>query len=233
MQYHRRIEPIHAISFDLDDTLYENIPVMQRAEQHVADFIAKEWPQTASFDRAAWRQLRDQVAASDPVLASDMTALRLATLEQGMSRFGVDDVKVAAQAAMDEFLVARNQVEIAPEIHQLLADLAAKYPLVAVSNGNADIHRIGLGDYFVAAFHPGNGLRGKPYPDMFRAAYQRLGLTHPNQLLHVGDHPISDVHGALEFGAQAAWYVPSGHRLQTAWLPHLSIREVTALRDLL
>lgn len=232
-QYHRRFSPIKAISFDLDDTLYENVPVMKRAEQFVADFIAEKWPETKSFDVKAWRTLRDQVAASDPELASNMTALRLATLEQGLSRCGIRDAKGGARAAMDAFLSERNRIDIDPSILNMLENLAERFPLVAVSNGNADIHRIGLGDYFVGAFQPSDEHRGKPFPDLFEAAYKHLNLASPSQLLHIGDHPVSDVFGALSFGAQAIWYNAETQIETPVWLPHASIQDVTQLDHLI
>lgn len=233
---HRRLAPFQAISFDLDDTLYANAPVMRKAEKHVADFIADQWPQTAEYDAKAWRTLRDQVAAENAELASDMTALRMATLSRGLQGFGVKEPEHAAEMAMAEFLIARNQVDIAPEIHQLLAALAAKFPLVAISNGNADIRRIGLSDYFSGTFQPGAGRRGKPYSDLFDAAGSHLQLSEPQKLLHIGDHPISDVQGALRYGAQAVWFQPEGRAVQPElaanWLPHATLHNLQALRQL-
>lgn len=232
-QFYQRLRPFTAISFDLDDTLYDNKPVMIAAEQHVADFVAKQCPETAELDVYGWRALRDQIAAENSELASNMTSLRLATLEYGLTRYEVKNPKDIAEAAMAEFLIARNKVGIAPEVHELLAALAERYPLVAVSNGNADIQKIGLGEYFQAAYQPGNGLRGKPYSDLFGAASTALKLNNPQQLLHIGDHPVSDVQGALRFGAQALWYVPNKPLAEATWLPHARIGKLAALYDLL
>ncbi|EGN74264.1 haloacid dehalogenase superfamily enzyme, subfamily IA [Idiomarina sp. A28L] len=232
-QFHQRLRPFTAISFDLDDTLYDNKPVMIAAERHVADFIAQQCPETAELDVHGWRALRDKIALQNSELASNMTALRLATLEHGLTQYSVKNPKQYAEAAMAEFLLARNKVDIAPEVHELLAALAERYPLVAVSNGNADIHRIGLGKYFQAAYQPGNGLRGKPFDDLFVAASNGLKLSSPSELLHIGDHPVSDVQGALRFGAQALWYVPNKPIVEATWLPHARIGKLAALYDLL
>ncbi|RUO37005.1 phosphoesterase [Aliidiomarina shirensis] len=232
-QFYQRLRPFTAISFDLDDTLYDNKPVMIAAEQHVANFVAQQCPETAELDVHGWRALRDRMASSNSELASNMTALRLATLEHGLTQYRVKHPRKFAEAAMAEFLIARNQVNIAPEVHALLAALAERYPLVAVSNGNADVHRIGLGEYFQAAYQPGNGMRGKPFNDLFAAASKGLALKQPEQMLHIGDHPISDIQGALRFGAQALWYVPNKPIAEATWLPHARIGKLTALYDLL
>ncbi|TRW48274.1 HAD-IA family hydrolase [Aliidiomarina halalkaliphila] len=233
--FHQRLQPFTAISFDLDDTLYDNAPVIQRAEQLLADHIATAWPSVSDLDAHAWRKLRDAVAAEDAELASDMTALRLATLTRGLTERGISlhKAKALASEGMEVFLHARNDVLIAPEVHTLLAELATRYPLVAVSNGNADIYRLGLGDYFERAFHPGEGRRGKPYSDLFVAAGAHLQLAQPMHLLHVGDHPVSDVQGALRYGAQAIWFAPKAPPVEMTRLPHATIEDLHALRHLL
>ena len=40
MQFHRRWHLPKVISFDLDDTLYDNVPVMQRTEEVAHSYIA-------------------------------------------------------------------------------------------------------------------------------------------------------------------------------------------------
>ncbi|RUO37872.1 hypothetical protein CWE15_10950 [Aliidiomarina taiwanensis] len=236
-QIHRRLEPIRILSFDLDDTLYANAPVMAHAEQYLVDYLADKAPALADITVAQWRELRQQVAAENAELASDMSALRRATFVQELKRRGVAQVETLADEAMAAFFVVRNQVDIEQDIHTLLGKLAEKYTLIAISNGNADIHRIGIGDYFTAAVRPGPGVRGKPFTDMFELAAEKIQLEHPRHMLHIGDHPVSDVQGALRFGAQALWYnspfKPAEGVPAVTWLPHASIQNIQALRALL
>lgn len=236
-QIHRRLEPVRVLSFDLDDTLYANAPVMVKAEQYLADFIGARSPELAGVNAEQWRGLRQQMAAEDAELGSDMTALRLATFERELAKRSVANAETIASEAMEAFFVARNQVSIEQDVHELLAQLAEKYTLIAISNGNADIHRIGLGDYFAAAFRPGPGVRGKPFTDMFKVAAEKVQLQHPSQMLHIGDHPVSDVQGALRFGAQALWYnspfKPAEGVPAVTHLPHATIENLQALRALL
>ena len=62
----------------------------------------------------------------------------------------------------------------------------------------------GLADYFPLVCMAGAGARMKPAPDMFVQVQQALGLA-PGQILHVGDHPETDVLGARLHGFKAAW----------------------------
>ena len=240
-QFYQRLQPVQALSFDLDDTLYDNVPVILRAEQHVCDFIARQVPALAHLDVDAWRVRREQMAAENAELASNMTALRLATLRRTFTEFAVTNVEALSLAAMEEFLNARNQVDIDPQVHDLMAKLANHLPLVAISNGNVDVQKIGLAHYFQATFQPGEWrgrtLRGKPFTDMFVAAADTLQLRNPAGLLHIGDHPISDVQGAHAFGAQAVWLQPAASGRASVEtlprLPHATITRLQALADLL
>lgn len=235
IQFHRRLRPVKVISFDLDDTLYDNGPVMQRAEQALVDYLHHEHPDTQGLKINDWQLIRQDLAKKDTDLAGNMTALRLAALAAGLTRCGLPEVKAktASDLAMAHFLEHRNQVEVAAEVHQLLAALAGRFQLLAISNGNVDVDKIGLMDYFTKAWQPSAKLRGKPTSDMFEAARADLGFN-PGELLHIGDHPVSDVQGAARFGAQSVWLNESGlPNNELTWLPTITISHLPALEGVL
>lgn len=235
MIHYRPLGPIAAISFDLDDTLYDNGPIIQRAEQRLNDWLAERVKlRDDSYQYfQGWRQ---RVIQEDPALAHDTTACRHRALARGLTALGVSQAEVLADAAMGHFLEWRSECALAPEVHQLLAQLATRRPLVAISNGNADIDRLGLGPYFKAAFHAGGSRRMKPAPDLFLAAAQHLKLT-PKAILHIGDHLREDIEGALGAGFQAAWYNPQGLAIKDQHkgklLPHFEFQTLASLRQLL
>jgi putative hydrolase of the HAD superfamily len=76
--------------------------------------------------------------------------------------------------------------------------------MVALSNGNADIQKVGLSHYFKAAFNPISLGVGKPDPKMFHAGAQALGVL-PEEILHIGDDPHLDVLASQRAGLQAVW----------------------------
>jgi len=65
-----------------------------------------------------------------------------------------------------------------------LAALSARYRVVALSNGNADVHRVGIGRHFHAAVSAAEVGVGKPDPRIFRAAAQAAGAD-PAKLLYL------------------------------------------------
>jgi putative hydrolase of the HAD superfamily len=73
----------------------------------------------------------------------------------------------------------------------------------------------------------------KPAPDMFVQAQRALKLA-PGQILHVGDHPETDVLGARLHGFRAAWL----NDRQQPWqglqlLPDVELNALGELADLL
>jgi putative hydrolase of the HAD superfamily len=109
-----------------------------------------------------------------------------------------------AEAAFEAFFAARNQVFLFDGVVQTMSRLAARYPLVAVSNGNADVFRTPVGTHFQASVSARDCGVAKPDPRIFEAAAQRLAL--PLQaVLHVGDDVLADAVGARSVGMQTVW----------------------------
>lgn len=194
---------ILAISLDLDDTLWPVTPAIQAAErqldawlQHHHAEVAAAWP------IAAMRALRDQVAAERPDLAHDFTAQRLLTLQRAFSACGFGDEHVEAAFAI--YFDARNRVQCYADALPALAALGARLPLVSISNGNADLSRIGLRHHFAHCISARECGVAKPAAAIFHVACARLGVA-PEHVLHVGDDPLLDVAGARAAGLRTAW----------------------------
>jgi putative hydrolase of the HAD superfamily len=108
--------------------------------------------------------------------------------------------------------------------------------LVAITNGNVDPHKIGLGQYFQRILKAGPNGRAKPYPDMFDKAQQYLDVDAIN-ILHVGDHLRTDVYGAKQNGFQACWFNDTGSNLylssKASVLPDVEIEQLSDLMRLI
>ncbi|MDZ7747502.1 MAG: HAD family hydrolase [Halofilum sp. (in: g-proteobacteria)] len=205
-----RLKP-GAVSFDLDDTLWACDDVIERAERAVYDWLCRHAPRvTAQHDREAMRALRVETARARPELAADLTALRRVTVAWHAEAAGYP--AGLADAAVDVFLAERNRVTPFDDVRPVLERLRRRYPLVALTNGNADVGRTGLGDLFSEAVSSADVGAAKPDPAMFAEACRRLGLR-AGDLVHVGDDPVRDVHAARAFGARAVWI----DRFGSAW----------------
>lgn len=195
--------PVRAITLDLDDTLWPFAPIAGRIEHALDDWLREHCPATAArFPIPAMRALRETVAAAHPALAHDMTALRRLCIGQAL-REGGDDPALA-DAAFDVFFAARNRVDFYDDSLDALRRIAARVPVAALSNGNADLGTIGIDHLF--AFQLGAREHGaaKPDPGIFLAACARLGCA-PRDVLHVGDDTELDVLGAARAGLRTCW----------------------------
>lgn len=198
-----RPAPILAITFDLDDTLWAIDPVIARAEQLMHAWLAEHYPLLPQrYTPAALRALRDGIIAARPELAHDLSALRRESLLLAASECGY-----GAEAAEGAFAVmwqARNEVELFADVLPVLGTLAGRYAIGGLTNGNADIARVGLGGllgFCVTAREVGFA---KPHPAIFAAACSATGIA-AHQVLHVGDDPERDVHGARAAGMRTVW----------------------------
>lgn len=224
---------IKAISLDLDDTLWPIWPVIARAEQALQDWLRPHAPQTAVWlaDAEQRLALRQEVQASRPEIGHDLSTLRQELIRRALQRHGEDTALVAP--AYEVFITERMRVELYADARPALAWLAQRYPVVALSNGNADVQRVGLGEFFHASFSAQAFGVGKPDARIFHAAAEAVGVQ-PDEVLHVGDDAALDVVGALDAGLQTAWVNRAGH----AWAhkshrPHATVVDMQALCALL
>ena len=222
---------IRAITLDLDDTLWPIEPVMLRAERRLDDWLKTHCPRAAAaYPISAMRALRDRIAHENPQLSHDFSAQRRLSLHTALREHGYDDDHV--EGAYTEFYAARNEVECYADALPALARLAARFPLVSLTNGNADIERIGIAHLFRFSISSRDFGIAKPEPAIFHAACTRLGLP-PQAVLHVGDDPELDVAGARAAGLRTAWINRTGATWSGRHPPEWTTADLTALADAL
>lgn len=222
---------IKAISLDLDDTLWPIWPTIERAEKVLHDWMAEHAPMAAALfsSPVALREIRDHMAASRPDLKHDLSAVRRESIRLALYRAGENPL--LAETAFEVFFAERQRVELFDDVLPALDFLAARFPLVSLSNGNADVGRVGLGRYFHAAITAREFGVGKPDPRIFHAAAGAVEVT-PADVLHVGDDASLDVLGSLNSGMQAAWVNRSDHLWPHEAQPHVMLTNLTELCEL-
>lgn len=223
--------PIRALTLDLDDTLWPVLPALERADQAVDAWLRQHHPEVArAWPIAAMRELRLQVAAERLDLAHDFTRQRQLTLQQAFAACGMDDAPV--QALWEIYFAARNRVELYPDSLPALERIAARWPLASLTNGNADLERIGIHAHFAHHVCARDSGVAKPDPRIFLAAAARLGVA-PRQVLHVGDDPAMDIAGARDAGLRTAWINRDGRPWpdELGPPPELDLRDLTELAD--
>jgi len=226
------VNEIRTITIDLDDTLWELLPVIKRAERRLYGWLQENYPRiTEMYEPTDLREVRTQVIAEFADRTHDLTFLRKTVLGRvaiaaGYSTDFIDE-------AFGVFDVARNDVDIFPEVIPALEALNENFVLIAVTNGNANLTSIGIDHLFGDVVTAAMAGVAKPARQVFDLAVQ-VGGASAEQTLHVGDHPLNDVEGARDAGLRTAWV----NRTASIWpdefaAPEFEVTHVGELLDLL
>lgn len=195
---------IRLLTFDLDDTLWDNRPVLLAAEQSLYDWLSLNYPRIGEcFTVESMREQRMAIARREPELRYRMTALRRRSLQLAAEAAGYDESLV--EPAFEWFLEARHRITPYQDVVPALQKLRdAGYLLGSLTNGNADVNRLGLGALFHISVSAESVGSAKPDPDMFQEACRMAGVNL-EEMAHIGDEPETDIAGVLAAGGTAIW----------------------------
>lgn len=211
----QQLNEVRAITIDLDDTLWEIHPVIHRAERRLRDWLGEHFPRvTEMFSPEEVLELRRQVALEHSGKSHDVTFVRRGVLGRMAQAAGYPEALV--DGAMEVFDRERNTIDLFPEVRPALEALRRRFVLIAVTNGNAKLERIGIDDLFDDCITAGTAGAAKPDLQIFEAAI-RAGGAAAHETLHVGDHPEFDVQGARNAGMRTVWV----NRRGGEWPGHL------------
>lgn len=221
--------PVRLITFDLDDTVWPCVPVIQAAEDVFHDWLHRHTPRLAeAHDLASLRRHRRELMEAMPEIAHDLGQVRRRSLAVLLESFGY--AVALAEDAMSLFNEHRNRVEPFEDVAPVLRALSRRYRLVSLTNGTANPEATPLRGLFERSFTAADAGAAKPDPAMFIRALEHAGCA-PAECLHLGDDPRADVEGARAAGVTAVWV----NRYGRAWPDELSppALTVTNLHQLL
>ena len=206
-------------------------PVVARAERKVYEEIRNRFPRVAErYSVEGIQKTRQNVLENYPKIAHNLTEIRRVSFRLMLTDCGYnpDDSDVL----LEQFLQFRHDIEFFADAVPALQNLSRRYPSLTITNGNVDVERLGIAHLFVGGISACSAGILKPDPRIFELACQMLG-EEPGSVLHVGDHPVNDVLGALDAGCQAVWI----NRRADTWVhrcePHVQVQDLTELVDLL
>lgn len=204
---------IKLVSFDLDNTLYDNGPIIKLAEQKSQEYLRTEfYSQNQTFDYQQFVNYRKELVMSEKPLShneksqyENLSYLRKRILLKCCK--DLSNTEETATKAFEIFLDYRNQVVIEPQITAMLQQLAQKYQLVSVTNGNCDVAKLSFFNIFKKNYSPTTGYRAKPHPQMLEQLLTDFRLQ-PEQVLHIGDRLDSDGLAAEAAGCLFYYFAP-------------------------
>jgi HAD superfamily hydrolase (TIGR01549 family) len=208
---------IKIIAFDLDDTLWPCMPVIEQAEATLFHWLAKQYPRiTQDVDQEGMVNKRLAFAHKNPQLAVDLTELRKQFLFELGQEAGYQPIEVSRRG-FDVFFHARQQVSFYDDVFPVFERLIRRYRLGSISNGNACVKSVGLSDWFEHSISAPEIKAAKPDLIVYQALAECFEVDM-HEILYVGDNPMLDVVGAIDAGFQAVWINREG----TAWPEHLA-----------
>lgn len=228
----RRVR-IGAVSFDADGTLWDFEAVMRHALQIVLGELRGRWPgsATAALSVEKLIAVRDTVAERSESVGARLEDIRreafVETLEQ------IDGADVAAADEINELYLHHRfaDVEVFDDVTACLDELAGRYPLGLLSNGNSYPDLCGLDSRFsFTVFAHDHGV-AKPEPRLFRIAAKAVGCPI-DELVHVGDGS-ADIEGAAAAGCRCVLIDRLGRRPAYASLADEVISDLRQLPEIL
>lgn len=223
--------PIRCITFDLDDTLWECGPLLMAAEEAFYDWIDTHYPRIST--RYSFAELithRREYFRQHPDMEHDFTFLRRRWLHHLAELFDYGSELV--DPAFRVFWEHRNAVTLFDGAHTLLDGMRDRYAVGAITNGNADVHHIGIGHYFDFVITAARAGAAKPKPAIFHAALDAAGVE-ASDAAHVGDDPKRDIRGAQAVGMRTVWVNAGADPWPGGPPPDEEIRSIDELQPIL
>ena len=218
---------IKVITLDLDDTLWAIDPVIRAAEMAMYNWLAQYCPRaTARYSPDQMRRHREQLTAERPDLLHDLAATRILSLTALLESCGYGEAD--AMAAFEVLMEGRNRVVCYEDVVPALEQLTSRYAVGVITDGNADLERIGLRHHFSFIVSAREVGAAKPAPEPFLHALTEATAI-ASEVLHVGDHPEHDIAGARAAGMRTAWVNRCGRNWSQAPAPDLEVLDLLDL----
>ncbi|MFV2060768.1 MAG: HAD family hydrolase [Gammaproteobacteria bacterium] len=230
-----RFKKIKVLTFDLDDTLWECMPVIEKAENKLRKWLNNNYPEiTSKYSIADFNEYRNTISKQYSDSSHDFTFIRKKLLYNCAINSGYSQ-KIATDVlnlGFELFITERSNVELYDDVIPSFKILSNNFRLGALTNGNVDIAKTSLLPYF--DFFLNSITAGYPKPDtrFFQHACN-LAEVDASEIVHIGDHPVHDIQGAAESGITSIWL----NRNKSEWpdlpKPDNTIISLKELPDLL
>jgi FMN hydrolase / 5-amino-6-(5-phospho-D-ribitylamino)uracil phosphatase len=216
------------VSFDLDETLWEFMPMMDGALAAAIEELRQREPSVGPIDVAELHRVRAEVAED---MEGTYEELRRESFRRVLAEHGADDPGLSAWM-VERWMEARvRTVKLLDDVEPAMDALMARgYLLGAITNGNFPLHRLPLAGRLAFIVHAEHVGEEKPAAAPFARAAELAG-SGSERWVHVGDSLESDVLGAQRFGLRAVWLNRRGLDLPEGVHPDAELRSLEALPE--
>ena len=204
----KKMSSIQLITFDLDDTFWDIKSTIINAEMN-----SRKWSEDRIGEKIEWgtfedfMKIRNELVKEDTSLEYDLGMLRKKTIAHHTKKFFKDanDLNEFIEDAYIFFLEERHKVTFYDDVVSVLEQLSAEYKLGVLTNGNADVNKLGIGHLFDFSISSMDVKSNKPDKAHFVKARDLSQIDFKNTL-HVGDHQVNDILGARKLGINTMWF---------------------------
>ena len=204
----KQMPKIELITFDLDDTFWDIKSVIIAAEKNYRHWLEAKISKSikwGTFDE--FMSIRQDLIKEIPTLEYDLGLLRKKLIRHHLNDHitNQDELNLLIDEAYEFFLEERHKVVFYEEVIGVLENLSSQVMLVVLTNVNADVNKLGIGNLFNFSIASTDVMSNKPGPAHFVRAKEISGIDFQNTL-HIGDHPVNDIKGARDLGINTMWF---------------------------
>ena len=204
----KQMPKIELITFDLDDTFWDIKSVIIAAEKNYRHWLEAKIGKSikwGTFDE--FMSIRQDLIKEIPTLEYDLGLLRKKLIRHHLNDHitNQDELNLLIYEAYEFFLEERHKVVFYEEVIGVLENLSSQVMLGVLTNGNADVNKLGIGNLFNFSIASTDVMSNKPGPAHFVRAKEISGIDFQNTL-HIGDHPVNDIKGARDLGINTMWF---------------------------
>jgi putative hydrolase of the HAD superfamily len=218
------------VSFDLDETLWEFMPMMDGALAVAVDELRRREPSVGPIEVAELHRVRAEVAEQ---MEGTYEELRRESFRRVLAERGAHNPELSSWM-VERWMEARvRTVRLLDDVEPAMDALTARgYLLGAITNGNFPLHRLPLAGRLAFIVHAEHVGEEKPAAAPFARAAELAGIgSERERWVHVGDSVESDVLGAQRFGLRAVWLNRRGLDLPEDVHPDAELRSLERLPE--
>ena len=198
---------IRVITFDLDDTLWDNVPTITKAEIETRKWIENKVGKIDWGDLNDFLSLREELIKEDESIKWDISKLRKEIFRRKLAHITPEKYRnKLVEDAFAVFISRRHEVKLFDGVEIALKQLSKNFLLGVLTNGNADIFRFNIGKYFSFSVSSLEAKNSKPNRAHFDKAIEIMENITFDEILHIGDHQVNDILAAYNLGIESLWF---------------------------
>ncbi len=198
---------IRVITFDLDDTLWDNVPTITKAEIETRKWIENKVGKIDWGDLNDFLNLREELIKEDESIKWDISKLRKEIFRRKLAHITPEKYRnKLVEGAFAVFISKRHEVKLFDGVEIALKQLSKNFLLGVLTNGNADIFRFNIGKYFSFSVSSLEAKNSKPNRAHFDKAIEIMENIKFDEILHIGDHQVNDILAAYNLGIESLWF---------------------------